>query len=583
MSGALAQILATGPHDQYLTANPKVSYFKSAYRRHTNFSVESIEQGFSGAVDFGKTLTAVVARSADLMGEVFLRVVLPKVEYEGPPLETNVAKFAWVKNIGFAMIDDVDITIGTSSIDRQYGDWMDIWHQLTACSAKTEGFNRMIGNTDALTAVSSLGFGEYNNRVLKESAELFIPFSFYFCRDIALAIPLVALTEHQVQLRVKLRPVEQLCNCSETVRKNVIKKLHLVDASLLINMVRLDETERARFSTIPHEYMFEQLQYAGEETFNGSTKKLNLNFTHPVKSIYWVVKNDNYLGKRFMVYHNTDWEAAREQAARDLLMSMFDLDEYGYVRQVSRDLNGDTYQADNGVDYNIIDPADPSEEANFIFADSVVVDMFNGNIGIGRLASTSPLMVCKSYCDLKNKVEGVMRLFIDPQNNDYVQIAVEKITMNELTIQDLSIPIDNYNVDNRNDLVKNSDIYIWQHNNSGVYIDGSVNPVIEADIRLNGSSRQSKRSGTWYDTVEPYMHHSATPSPGVNMYSFALYPEKTQPSGSCNFSHINTAMLQIRVKQVEGVTGNNDRVCIYARNINVLRVMHGKAGIAFAN
>ena len=109
------------------------------------------------------------------------------------------------------------------------------------------------------------------------------------------------------------------------------------------------------------------------------------------------------------------------------------------------------------------------------------------------------------------------------------------------------------------------------------------NPVVTAKLQLNGQDRFSEREGSYFDVVQPYQHHTRAPDTGINLYSFALRPEEHQPSGSCNFSRIDNAVLQLVLSSgtVSGV--KTAKVRVYALSYNVLRVMSGMAGIAYSN
>jgi len=166
---------------------------------------------------------------------------------------------------------------------------------------------------------------------------------------------------------------------------------------------------------------------------------------------------------------------------------------------------------------------------------------------------------------------------------------LKKITRNDLTITDLSIPMDKFNDDNRVEYIKRFDVIVWQHDNHGLLIDGTINPVSDVELQLNGQPRQSKRSSTWYDTVVPYLNHKKTPKDGVNSFSFALNPEQHQPSSTCNFSRIDTAQLNLwfshfaNNKYADVFTGPDNKVLIFAINYNVLRIMSGMGGLAYSN
>jgi hypothetical protein len=130
------------------------------------------------------------------------------------------------------------------------------------------------------------------------------------------------------------------------------------------------------------------------------------------------------------------------------------------------------------------------------------------------------------------------------------------------------------------------------------YSDSQLgNPVAVAKVQLNGHDRFSEREGKYFNTVQPYQHHTASPSVGINMYSFALKPEDLQPSGSCNFSRIDNAVLNLTLtpstfKTTVGEFESTEQtplnqssaaVRIYAVNYNVLRIMSGMGGLAYSN
>ena len=123
------------------------------------------------------------------------------------------------------------------------------------------------------------------------------------------------------------------------------------------------------------------------------------------------------------------------------------------------------------------------------------------------------------------------------------------------------------------------------------YTDSQLNnPTAVAKVQLNGQDRFTEREGSYFNYVQPYQHHTNTPSKGVNVYSFALKPEDLQPSGSCNFSRIDNAVLNLTLSPYtlketsdNGGSALSAQVRIYAVNYNVLRVMSGMGGLAYSN
>jgi hypothetical protein len=120
--------------------------------------------------------------------------------------------------------------------------------------------------------------------------------------------------------------------------------------------------------------------------------------------------------------------------------------------------------------------------------------------------------------------------------------------------------------------------------------DANNNPTAVAKIQLNGHDRFDSRFGTYFNFVQPYQHHTRSPALGINVYSFALKPEEHQPSGTCNFSRIDNAVLNLTLspytlKESGSATpaSLSAQVRIYAVNYNVLRVMSGMGGLAYSN
>jgi hypothetical protein len=109
------------------------------------------------------------------------------------------------------------------------------------------------------------------------------------------------------------------------------------------------------------------------------------------------------------------------------------------------------------------------------------------------------------------------------------------------------------------------------------------NPVVTAKLQLNGQDRFSEREGSYFDVVQPFQHHTRAPDTGINVYSFSLRPEEHQPSGTCNFSRIDNATLQLVLSSATVSGTSTAKVRVYAVNYNVLRVMSGMAGVSFSN
>ena len=262
MGGGLMQLVAIGAQDVHLTGEPQISFFKVVYRRHTNFSMESIEQSFNGTAKPGSRVTCTISRNGDLVTNMWLEVTLPKEN-----ATSNVHYY--VNSVGHALIEYVELEIGGQRIDKHYGEWLEIWSELTLPEEKRHGFKEMIGRRDAYGTTSKL-----------ESNELFIPLQFFFCRNPGLALPLIALQYHEVKLNIKFRDGKKLDTDHEVKDFDSVK--------LYVDYVYLDTEERQRFAQMSHEYLIEQLQHTGVESTKSD--QVRLNFNHPVKELVWTVR-----------------------------------------------------------------------------------------------------------------------------------------------------------------------------------------------------------------------------------------------------------------------------------------------------
>lgn len=261
--------------DIYLTGNPQITFFKVVYRRHTNFALESIEQTFNGTVDFGRKVTCTVSRNGDLIHRTYLQVTLPAL--------TNTGKTVrWVDRVGEVLIDYVNVEIGGQEIDRHYGDWLTIWNELTQTAEHEDGYNVLIGNTDALTTAL----------VNIPAATLYVPLQFWFCRNPGLALPLIALQYHEVKFNVSFRAASE-CYITSDGNAPSSGTPSLGDTALWIDYVYLDTDERRQFAQVQHEYLIEQLQYTGAESYSNSSIKSKLSLNHPCKELVWVLQLDS--------------------------------------------------------------------------------------------------------------------------------------------------------------------------------------------------------------------------------------------------------------------------------------------------
>ena len=200
MSGGILQLVAYGKNDLFLTSDPQITFFKISYRRYTNFSREDIEQYFVTNPDFGKKTTCSLAFEGDLIENITLKIILPSIsKFYNCDGSLSITKFAWVRRIGYAILKSIEIEINGMIIDRQYGEWLNIIHELTTISRDDGAIDKLIGDVPELTNFTSG----------KNSYQLFIPLKFWFCKSTGLALPLVCLQYSDIKLNVELEEFEK--------------------------------------------------------------------------------------------------------------------------------------------------------------------------------------------------------------------------------------------------------------------------------------------------------------------------------------------------------------------------------------
>jgi hypothetical protein len=550
MGGALMQLVAYGAQDVFLTGTPEITFWKVSYRRHTNFAMESIEQTFSGQADFGRRVTCTISRNGDLCYRTYLQVTLPEINQNmansGAPGVPNSGVYArWLDYIGEQLIAQVEVEIGGQRIDRQYGDWMHIWNQLTLSSEQEKGYYKMIGHTTQLTYITDPTFADISGpcaasggpsqvcapRKSLPETTLYIPLLFWFCRNPGLALPLIALQYHEVKINLDIRPlgeclwaVSTLGATSGTQSVTQAYQQSLVAASLYIDYIFLDTDERRKMAQNPHEYLIEQLQFTGDESVGSSSNKIKLNFNHPCKELIWVVQPDA----------NVDY--CSSLSADSLLFKTLGAQAFNYTDAI--DALPSAVHAFGG-------PAETAGSTAFINAS-----------GLFQMAGAADVAGAAGIPTAQEWYNQSSYLPFDPN-----QTA---------------------GVNGSGSTVSDAGTFVLAETALGLHCWGE-NPVVTAKLQLNGQDRFSEREGNYFDIVQPWQHHTRNPDTGINVYSFALRPEEHQPSGSCNFSRIDNAVLQL-VLSAGTVSGTaTAKVRVYAVNYNVLRVMSGMAGIAYSN
>jgi hypothetical protein len=345
--GGLLQLVATGKQDVFLTGNPRTSYFKFVYNRHTNFAVESQQLYFDGTPNFGQKISCLVPRAGDLLGPMFLRVTLPQL-YLTTQSNPTPSKVGYCNSPGHVLIQEISIQIGEQEIDKQTGQWLEIWSALSTDASQREGLQAMLQqrpgypfldyannapdvsgsnptlpkhiysreNGNSLVDISGVTVAgghiqpstryprNYDDPIMGP-VTLYIPLRFWFNKNPGSYLPLLAMQYHPIRINITLAPLQMMYYTKQLYLQEATPSLcgsqsvqaaqsSPLDIQLWGDYVFLDIPERRRFVSTPLEYLIEQVQYTPPLAipYNSRNATLRIDFNHPIKEFIWVLQRN---------------------------------------------------------------------------------------------------------------------------------------------------------------------------------------------------------------------------------------------------------------------------------------------------
>ena len=558
MGAGLIQLAAYGSQDIYLTGNPQITFFKIVYRRHTNFSMEIAEQSISGTPSNGGISDIKISRIGDLLTKIYITSIS----------DTNDIVH------GSAILSQADIEIGGQLIDRQKVEWMNIYNELTIPRSKSHAFKCMIGDHGTSGVNTKTGI-----RMIQ------VPLNFWFCKSPGLALPLIALQYHDVNLKINWGSPDG----------NMV-----AHAKVYCDYIYLDVDERKRFAQVSHEYLIEQVQ---SQSMGGSGKE-RLNFNHPVKEIIWTSPNRHIsIGYhraqlRFNGMPRTPFMESEYYQLRQPFDHHTEVPEQNthvgfykttnYVHQITQDFASLSTAA--------VDNAGPITSSTIASGECCVAlssVSLGGTIPVAPLATFSSSTIGEKGHDtvallmrnadaanagfVNGNVGSEFRInFFGPETSLSFGDSVKGVTVKAIVT---GVQIGSHTgstascVDNSVTIISfNTQIF---QNNS---VNAAVGEISDATGVTNGFRINSIECYDWSGTGDKSVAITSKMEERINVYSFALKPEEHQPSGTCNFSRLDNVELEFSGGKNPDATHN-----IYAVNYNVLRIMSGMGALAYNN
>jgi len=566
------QLVAYGAQDIYLTGNPQITFFKVVYRRHTNFSMETISQTLDGNGSISSSqneASCTIARNGDLIYKMYITSSTSNI------------------HTGSKIISSVELEIGGQKIDKHTAEWNDIWNELSIPDSKSHGLKCMQCDDGGISGKETSGVGLVQ-----------IPLNFWFCRNPGLALPLIALQYHEVKINFVFGTVLEVGTSAKL--------------KFYVDYIYLDTDERKRFAQVSHEYLIEQVQMQRIV----SDRSQELTFNHPVKELIWTSaysKTHNY-GTAILKLNGLDrFEKQEEEYFQ--LRQPFDyhttvprtnLTLHNHIARtrisVHNLLKNDvhigvgsdaTAEQDGLRDAPLINStgsfgSHPWDSNTFVIANNSGVDF----------AGTASPIVQPLYCfqledfsesninkDFHTAGEYEDGSFLKVHDKLLIIGSGTKFGPHDTTIDSIETEVVMASSTNP-DINISSNFYtkgtdFSTHGRKNIYFELGTNIYRDISSYSNvvDGPAEIKITAIYKIVTQSHSHEAYTSKldKKINVYSFALKPEEHQPSGTCNFSRIDTAILEF------GTAPTNSSYNIYAVNYNVLRIMSGMGGLAYSN
>jgi hypothetical protein len=542
MGGGLLQLVAYGAQDAYITGNPHITFWKVLYKRHTNFAMEAFRVNFTGAPQYGQRVVAVINRNADLMYKTYLEVVLPDTTTTATGAAYNVL---WTnggqRRLGYLLLKKIEVEIGGQIIDTHYGEWLYLWENLTSTVDNSTKLDSMTGGVQGGDATTNYSCGG-------RPAILYIPLQFWFCRNPGLALPLIALQYHEVRINVTLSPSTDLVSRGSfsSISAAAAALPQLKDMSLYIDYIYLDVDERRRFAQQSHEYLIDQLQFGLQQTLSTANARIDLTLNHPVKELVWV----------FQDARKTDCSSTTTISAG--FTQPFSYDDIADRCRIQ--INGqDRFDERYGDYFWKVQPYQHHSGGGFWPArnETTALSVTGTPTNLTQTAAltlTATTSATQAYTGFTGTLLPGMTLTQGSNTGIIASIFPTSTTAGSIVLT--------------------ASFAATAAAATAAFSTTPASTVFASDAEITSTG-----------TAGAPIYQAANP---INVYSFALQPEEHQPSGTCNFSRIDTTTL-VFDSITSGVAGTfpskafpyNFR--LYAVNYNIFRVMSGMGGLAYSN
>lgn len=620
MPGGLLSILSYGCNDLYLTGAPQITFFKIVYRRHTNFSIESIEVGYNNGSNFNNEYEIIVPRIGDLISKTYLKIVLPQVAFTKDKLGAKISSIIPVDNQKYNIVKN--FMIFNIQAFRNVSKDINI-KNITSRQIIIDINKCFSATANSITATSALSAYNILTNANIDNSEIYNMLSLSNIYNIIMPY----LNTGGVILNINIKPSEIFTLVENAVNMS-IKCQHYFwnEYNQQITKNNLDETNNLKFAwnenvgynliehidiTLGGEIIDrihgEFLEVYSQLTDTITMKNIHSSLIGNLDILTTYDKNPKSNSESINIPLKC-WFTNNIGSAFPLISSQYSdliikikfrsINQCGYVENI----NGQIDIYGNPIQYSL---EDLWNDNGYRFECSLLIDyIYLDGLERRKFAQSAHEYLIETVQtvreDLTNpefKLKASNNtLFYDSVMNNLIDYSIQ-LDLKHPCKELIWIIQKKIYTENKDGLLR------CFFNKYGLNINSNENPISDGTITLNGYTKINRKVGIdkYYNVLQPYQHHTSTPKSGVFVYSFSIAPEDIQPSGSCNFSRFVSQQLIQKIKEQTFyyalsdidpniiINSSQDKlqytdieVIVFARGYNVIRIQGGFSGLAFS-
>jgi len=286
------QLETSGPQDRFFTVDPEYTYFLKSFKKHSNFSLEYVDLDPENEFDFGKTVHFKIPQNqGDLLKTISVKVTLPEI---------GTSLMGYIDSVGHALIETAELIIGGSVVQRLTSDYLQIYSEHYVSQTKQKALEELIGKYSERSASTRVSDKEILCHIgaSQSDVDYFIDLPFYFHNNPELALPLCAIKNQEIEIRLKLRNYQDLIAKVDGTYVDIAPEvLNLKKFTICNEVVFLDPCERVKVASTKKDYIITQLQQEVFDVDQGITSaSFKLQFVNPVKELYFIIQRQGRVG-----------------------------------------------------------------------------------------------------------------------------------------------------------------------------------------------------------------------------------------------------------------------------------------------